>query len=132
MIKTLLITLPLFILGDLIWLGFVAKNLYRHFLGHLMTDQVNWQAAILFYVCYAIGLTIFVIQPAIDKGSWQYAMSYGALFGFMTYMTYEFTNWAVIKDWSAGIVPIDIVWGAVLTASVATLSWWLHTQLFNA
>jgi len=126
MIKLYLITLPVFFAIDLLWLGVIAKNLYGKYLGELMAPSVNWPAAIAFYLLYILGMVIFVIEPAVSKNSWQYALKYGALFGFFCYMTYELTNWAVIKNWPAGIVAIDIVWGIVLTASVSGLSWWLH------
>ena len=43
----------------------------------------------------------------------------GAGLGFVAYATYELTNWAVLRDWPAWIVPIDIAWGVVLTAVAA-------------
>jgi uncharacterized membrane protein len=39
------------------------------------------------------------------------------------------TNWAVLKDWPAGIVPIDIAWGTVLGSSVASVTWIVHDRL---
>ena len=40
----------------------------------------------------------------------------GAALGLVAYGTYELTNWAVLRDWPALLVPIDIGWGVVLTA----------------
>jgi len=48
-----------------------------------------------------------------------HALIYGALFGFFTYMTYELTNYAVIRDWPLPIVFIDIAWGSALGACVS-------------
>ena len=43
----------------------------------------------------------------------------GAALGLVAYGTYELTNWAVLRDWPALLVPIDIGWGVVLTAMAA-------------
>ena len=64
---------------------------------------------------------IFAIEPAVQQKSIAHAAKWGALYGF-TYMTYDLTNWAVLKDWPAGIVGIDILWGTVLAMSVASAS----------
>lgn len=125
-LKIYLISLPIFFAVDLLWLGVIAKDLYGKYLGHLMAPSPNWPAAFAFYFLFMIGVTIFAIEPAVQKNSWQYAATYGALFGFFTYMTYELTNLAVLKDWPLGIVAIDIIWGIVLTASVSTLTFWAH------
>ncbi len=56
--KTLLIyllTVPIFFLIDMIWLGVVAKDFYKRHLGYLMRPQVNWGAAISFYLLFIIG-----------------------------------------------------------------------------
>jgi uncharacterized membrane protein len=34
----------------------------------------------------------------------------------MAYGTYEFTSYAVMKDWSPQMVATDLIWGTVLTA----------------
>jgi uncharacterized membrane protein len=51
----------------MLWLGVLAKDLYQKQIGHLLTDQVNWTAAIIFYLLFIIGIIIFAILPAIEK-----------------------------------------------------------------
>jgi uncharacterized membrane protein len=123
------VAFAVFIVIDLVWLGFVAPKLYRHFMGHLLRDTPNWPVAIAFYLLFVAGLVYFAIAPAVDGGSLQDALVKGALFGFFTYVTYDMTNWAVLKDWPAGIVPIDIAWGTVLGSSVASVTWIVHDRL---
>jgi uncharacterized membrane protein len=60
-----------------------------------------------------------VVNPALEKGSWQHALGYGALLGFVAYATYDLTNLATLKGFSAKIVAIDLAWGTALTALVA-------------
>jgi len=130
-IRSFLITLSIFTVIDLIWLGIIAQGLYQHFLSHLMRETPFWPAAFLFYFCYIIGLMYFVINPAIEAKSSKQALIRGSFFGFITYMTYEFTNWAVIAAWPLGIVFIDIMWGVILCSLVSFFSSYVYLRFFS-
>jgi len=121
-IKLYLLTIPIFFSIDLLWLGMIAKGFYRNNLGHLLSPQVNWPAAIIFYLIYIAGIIIFAVLPGLEKHSFGRAALLGALFGFFTYMTYELTNLALIKNWPFNVVVIDILWGVFLCLSVSSLS----------
>ncbi len=101
---------------DLTWLGVVAADLYARHLGPLMARPVNVTAAALFYVMYVGAVVVHAVRPA---GSARDAALRGAGLGFVAYATYELTNWAVIAGWPSALVPIDLVWGVVLTATAA-------------
>jgi uncharacterized membrane protein len=128
-LKLYALTVPVFFVIDLIWLGVIAKGFYQKNLSYILSPQVNWPAAILFYLLYIAGILIFAVVPAVAKESWQHAMLFGALFGFFTYMTYELTNLALLKGWPLNIVFVDILWGVVLCTAVATLSYILARWL---
>lgn len=113
------LTAIVFFAIDMLWLGFIAKGLYRKYLGSFMTDQVNWTAAFVFYFLFIIGIFVFVILPSVERNSLLRAIELGALFGIISYATYDLTNLATLKNWPLPIVVIDIVWGAVLTAVVS-------------
>ncbi len=115
-----LLTTVVFFAIDILWLGVIAKGLYNKMLGHLMATNVNWTAAIIFYLIFIVGIFVFSIVPGIQKESFQYALIYGVLFGFFTYATFDLTSLATLRDWPIKIVFIDIVWGMVLTGSVAS------------
>ena len=119
LIFSYLLTALVFFAIDIAWLGFIAKGLYRKYLGAFLTDHVNWTAAIIFYLLFIVGIFIFVILPSVEKNSLVKAIGYGALFGFFTYATYDLTNLATLKDWPLTIVFIDITWGSLLTAMVS-------------
>jgi uncharacterized membrane protein len=106
---------------DGFWLGGVARPLYQRGIGHLMTDKPNFVAAALFYLLYAVGLMVFVVLPRAS-GDWQMAAAYGALFGFMGYMTYDLTNLATLRGWPIGLSLIDTAWGCMATGAAATAS----------
>jgi uncharacterized membrane protein len=123
------ISLIIFLAIDLLWLGFVAKDLYAHFMGDILREKPNWAAALTFYAIFVAGLTYFVTAPAIDAGSLTDAAVRGALFGIVTYATFDLTSLAVLKGYPLGIVPIDMAWGAVLATSVSTASYTVYTKL---
>jgi uncharacterized membrane protein len=129
--KIYLVAIPIFFLIDMLWLGIIAKDIYAKYMGHLMRATPNWPVALLFYFLFIVGLVIFAIYPALLKNSWTYALGYGALFGFFTYMTFDLTSLAVMKDWQWPIAVIDIIWGTVLSASVSVLAFWAVRSLFN-
>ena len=119
------ITFFVFIVIDLLWLGVLAKNFYAKQLGSLMKSNVNWIAAIIFYMFFVAGMMFFVIYPALKKQSWQYALLIGLLYGFITYMTYDLTNLATIKNWPLVLSLVDIGWGSFLGGSTALISYFL-------
>lgn len=127
-LKLYAIAFALFIVIDLVWLGFVATGVYRKYMGDIMRDQPIWPVAIVFYLLFVVGLTYFAIAPAVDGGSMQDALVKGALFGFFTYATFDLTSWAVLKGYPAAIVPIDMTWGTVLGASVSTGTYALYDR----
>ena len=128
-LKLYLLTVPVFFIIDLIWLGVVAKGFYQNNLKYILSPNVNWTAAIIFYLIYIVGILIFAVVPAVTKDSWRYAVVWGALFGFFTYATYDLTNLALIKDWPLKIVVVDILWGVVLCSTVAVLSYYIAKWL---
>lgn len=124
------IALAVFIALDGLWLGAVAKNLYATQLKGLMTDNVKWAAAVLFYLLFIGFLIFFAIAPAIREQSLALALQRGALFGFATYMTYDLTNYATLKGFPLMIVGVDMVWGTILSLLVSGAAYTVYTKLF--
>jgi uncharacterized membrane protein len=120
-------TVPVFFIIDIIWLGVIARDFYRS----QMDVSVNWTAATIFYLMYIVGILIFAVIPALKSGDWTTALIWGALFGFFTYATYDLTNLATLANWPLKLAVVDIIWGTVLGSSVATVSYYLgKTFLF--
>jgi uncharacterized membrane protein len=122
LVKLYLLTLPVFAAVDLVWIGVLARNLYKDNLGHLLSPTVNWTAAGAFYLLYIAGILYFAVVPALAAGTLSRALINGALFGFFTYTTYELTNMATLPAWPLKVVLLDTMWGVVLCATVATVS----------
>lgn len=115
-----LIALPLIVLLDLLWLGVLLKDFYRVRLGHLMAQEISWGAAVCFYVLFAVGLAYFAILPTFAHSVLR-AFLVGALFGLITYGTYDLTNQATLRDWSPMVTVVDMLWGAFLSGTIVTL-----------
>lgn len=128
-IKLYLLTIPVFFLIDLLWLGVLAKPFYRKELAGFLGDSFNWQAAILFYLVFIVGILLFSVIPALNKDAWQHALIFGGLFGFFTYATYDLTNLATLPGWPVKVVVIDILWGTILCGSVAVASFFIGRWL---
>lgn len=117
--KTFLVAAAIFAVLDALWLGLVANKFYKEHLGFLLADKPNWIAAIAFYIIFLIGLTILVILPADTANK---ALVLGALFGLVTYATYDLTNQATIAKWPVIVTVVDLCWGAFAAGTTAYLT----------
>jgi len=129
LLKLYLLTVPVFFIVDIIWLGYLARGFYRRHLEFILSPHVNWPAAIVFYLVYIVGILVFAVVPAIERGSFVRAIVWGGLYGFFTYATYDLTNMALIKGWPLKIVIVDILWGMFLCAVVAGSSLGIATLI---
>jgi uncharacterized membrane protein len=123
LIRLYLIALPTFLVIDLIWLGVVARSFYQNQMGHLMRTDVNWAAAIVFYLVFVLGIVVLVVWPALERQSLLRALLLGGLLGLVTYSAYDLTNLAVMKGFPTVVALVDIAWGAVLCASVSAITY---------
>ena len=128
-LKLYALTVPVFFVIDILWLGVVAKGFYRRKLNFILSDDVNWTAAVIFYLIYIAGILFFAVRPALSSNSWREAVLFGGLFGFFTYATYDLTNLATIKDWPIAVVMVDLLWGVCLCVIVATASFFMSRWL---
>ena len=127
---------------DALWLGVVARDLYRQDMGILMAAQPRWAAAAAFYLAYPLGLVIFAVKPALETasggsggnggngGSLGRALLLGGLFGLFAYGTYDLTNLAVVQDWPLRLTFVDLAWGTFASAvsagaGLALTRWWI-------
>lgn len=128
-VKIYVIALLVFIAIDAIWLGLIAKNLYQKEIGHLMSENVNFIAALIFYLLFLVGLVYFVINPAlIDKNITKLIIS-GILFGIVTYSTYDLTNLATLKDWPIKVTIIDLIWGSFVSTATSLATYFIYNLM---
>ena len=127
--KLYAVALISFLVIDLVWLGVVARSFYQTQMGHLMRANVNWIAAIAFYLVFILGIIVFVVGPAIERQSLSHACILGALFGLVTYAAYDLTNLATLDGFPLKVALVDLVWGAVLCATVSAMTFLASTRL---
>ena len=128
-LKLYFATLIAFLAIDMVWLGLVARTFYRNYLGFLMTPTTNWIAAVLFYLLFILGILVFVVVPGLRANSLKATLLRAALFGLVTYATYDLTNLATVINWPVLITVIDMAWGIVLSVLVSYISFMAGKRL---
>lgn len=113
-LKLYLSTLAAFLVMDAIWLGLVARSFYKKHLGYIMAPSPNWVAAFIFYLLFIAGVLVFVVLPGLKENSLKITLLWAALFGLVTFATYDLTNQAVVKDWPLIVTVVDMTWGTFL------------------
>jgi uncharacterized membrane protein len=112
------LTLVTFLAIDAVWLGLIAKEMYRREIGHLLAPNVRWGAALAFYVIYIVGLLVLVVLPHASSPLLTVA-GLGALFGLVAYATYDLTNLATLTRWPLSVTLADLAWGVFVTGVTA-------------
>jgi uncharacterized membrane protein len=118
-VKLYFATLAVFFAVDMLWLGVISRDFYKKHLGFIMTPDVNWYAALIFYFLFIFGILVFVVLPGLKENALPLMLVKAALFGLITYATYDLTNLATVKDWPLIITIVDLIWGMVLTTTVS-------------
>ena len=108
---------------DMVWLGLVARTFYRKYLGFIMAPSPNWLAAVIFYLLFIGGILFFVVVPGLEANSLKTTLLRAALYGLITYATYDLTNLATLKDWPLTITVVDMLWGTVLSVAVSWIGY---------
>ena len=126
-----LVSLAAFFAIDLVWLGLVARTFYQQQLGFLMAPHPNWFVAIIFYLLFVTGILVFVVLPGLGANTLKTTIIRAALFGLITYATYDLTNLATLNDWPALVSVVDMIWGTVLSILVSLISFAVGKRLLS-
>ena len=116
-----IVTAFVFLALDVVMLKKVMYPLFSSNIGPMMLEDLRMGPAAVFYLFYVVGVVWFVSIPALNVGSIAQAFFAGAVLGALAYGTYEFTNFATLKGWTAQMVTVDVIWGAVLTGTSAAV-----------
>lgn len=108
---------------DFLWLSNTAQTIYQPALNSVMAADVNYPAAIIFYLMYPMGIVFFAVNPALRNRRWNIALINGLALGFFAYATYDLTNLATLRVWSIKVSLIDVAWGTLLTGMAAAFSY---------
>lgn len=116
-----LATAAVFLIADAVMLRAVVKPLFESYVGPLMLESPRLVPAVVFYLFYVAGLVWLVSLPALRNGVPGQALVNGAILGALAYGTFEFTSYAILRDWNVRMVLTDTIWGTVLTGMSAWL-----------
>jgi uncharacterized membrane protein len=106
----LLITALIFVVLDGIYLNLIRGYFNKQINAVQGSDiKVDFVAAAITYIFLIFGLNYFILS---NNGSVKDA----ALLGLVIYAVYEFTNKALLKNWSYTTAVMDTAWGATLFA----------------
>jgi len=131
-LKLYLITFLAFLAIDSLWLGLVAPSFYKSQIGYIMAENPNFFAAGLFYLLFIFGMVVFIVEPGVREQTLMQAVARGALFGLVTYATYDLTNLATLEGWPILVTVVDLIWGTVLSAAVTLVSVWAGKRFIKA
>lgn len=134
LIVLFLLTMIFVFILDMIWLGFIAKNIYSENIGMLLRKSSQgmepiWWAAIIVYICITIGILFFVLPHA--NGNYLLALAGGAMLGLVTYGIYDFTNYSILANWPWKITLIDLIWGVGLCGLSSVFATFIQNRLFT-
>lgn len=106
------------LLADLIWIS-INKAKYANLVQAVQHKpmQVKIQGAVIAYATMILGLVLFVI-PAAKSDRYPNkvvkAAKYGASFGFVVYVIYNATNYAIFQGYSVSTAILDTIWGTTV------------------
>jgi len=83
-----------------------------------LSPDTNWVAALIFYLLFIVGILVFVVLPGLESHSLRSTLLRAALFGLITYATYDLTNLATVKNWPLSVTMVDMAWGMILSVTV--------------
>ena len=68
-------------------------------------------------------MVYFVIVPALEHQNMTQLLLSAAIFGFVTYATYDLTNMATLKDWPLLVTVVDLAWGTFISLAVSVITY---------
>jgi uncharacterized membrane protein len=125
-----ILTFFVFLAIDAVWLLVISKSFYSKEIGHLMAEKALLLPALIFYLLFVVGVLVFAVVPGYEAQSLSKTLMLSALFGLMTYATYDLTNLATLRDWPIKVTIIDIVWGTSLSTLTGLAGYYI-AKLIN-
>ncbi len=113
-IKKYLLAFGIVLAIDMVWLMLIMSSFYNsQFSGFARPEPIPIWSAVMAWALIPLGIVLFV--DPLSKTRRQ-SLFYGALYGFILYGLYDFTNYATLAGWSITLLAVDILWGTFLCA----------------
>lgn len=124
-LKLYLCLLPIFLIVDLAWVGWLMKDFYREQFGDLARRSEGalsprWTAAIVTYLIIPLGIVLFVHPRAMGHELGGYLL-WGAIYGAIVYGVYDLTNRAVLENFSLTMTLVDLGWGTFVCMAMSAV-----------
>ena len=109
-ITTFLSILLILVLIDSVYL-FLTKAIFGEMVAKIQRTSIQFRlaGAIIVYMLLAVSLYYFIVKPGLSV--WE-----AGLLGLVIYGTFDFTNYAMFKNYDLKIAIMDTVWGSLLFA----------------
>jgi len=106
--KIFLTILLILLVVDSVYL-FLTKSIFGEVVAKIQRTAIQFrlEGAVVVYLLLAFGLYYFIIKPGCSP--WE-----AALLGLVIYGTFDFTNYAMFKNYDLMTAMMDTVWGALL------------------
>ncbi|MCB9090955.1 MAG: DUF2177 family protein [Halobacteriovoraceae bacterium] len=115
---------------DYLWLGLIANRYFRELLMPIARMDgekisVHYPSAFIVYLLMGLAVELLIIKNSlvIDLKS---AALLGAFLGLVIYGVYDFTNYALLKNYPVQMLYVDVLWGTFLMCAVSALSFYFH------
>ncbi|HJX05248.1 MAG TPA: DUF2177 family protein [Candidatus Nanoarchaeia archaeon] len=115
------IVLAFILAVDFLFLTIIMKKFYDTQLKPFSRILRLW-AGLIAWALIALG-TVILVVPFADKLST--AAVYGAIFGLVLYGVYDFTNFAILKDYKLAITLVDCAWGTFLCTLASVFAFFI-------
>ena len=131
-----LISLPIFLILDALWLQVMMPRFYIKKLKHVLRYKKGrmkpcWGGILMTYFFLIVGITFFVIPPLLSMNLSFLTFLYGALFGSVVYGVYEGTNLSTLDNWSVKVVIVDTIWGALVYGFTTFLTVYIAQMILS-
>lgn len=109
-LSTILLIMVIMFLLDSVYLYF-TKSIFGELVAKIQRTamQLRIEGAIIVYILLALGLYYFIVKPGLT--AWE-----AGLLGLVIYGTFDFTNYAMFKNYDLKTAVMDTVWGSLLFA----------------
>jgi uncharacterized membrane protein len=118
-----LLVLAFILAIDFIFLNLIMKGFYDKQLSSFPRTLRLWSGLIA-WALIALGLVALVLPFAKTYST---AAMYGAIFGLVLYGVYDFTNYAILKDYKLALTLVDWAWGTFLCTLASIFAFFIKT-----
>ena len=101
---------------DAVYLKFIGGPFYSLAIKKIQGSKMNVRlySALIVYLFLITGLYYFIIEP--NKTAIE-----GAFFGLVVYGVFDFTNHAILENYSLPLSIMDTIWGSILCGTTTYL-----------